>query len=232
VPTEPIGLNSSLGGEAIRFGANHDLTPVGGTFSWGENPGSQGGANAAANGPQKECPFAITFGRNGASKRGTDQRNINLPAIPEGADSPALYQQFGTDDWRPLPGAFQNGVLSVTPTEFGTFQVFAKLTNPKPSILETYVFPNPAKQGQTPTLHISVKMAANISIRIYDVSGDLVLEKRVTSALTAVDGVPCYEEPLDPKKFKSGVYIYTITADRSDKTNEKVREKGKFTVVN
>lgn len=218
---EPIGTANPIGREAGVFGALHDLRPVGGTFL------VQAPSNALG-GPLGECPFVFSF--NGSFSQGTpNERQFNM-SLPGDTKEPLLYYQHSANDWRPLPDQEYetNGTLRVTPDVYGFFQVFAKITNPKPNVGEVYVFPNPSKNGDVPTVHIDADKSDEVSIRIYDVSGDLVAETFVTSGIKSENGKPCYEHPLNPNLFKSGVYIGAVTIKRNGQTG---RKTFRFTVT-
>jgi hypothetical protein len=79
---------------------------------------------------------------------------------------------------------------------------------------EVYCYPNPAKQAG-PTLHVEAGIADEVEIRIYDVSGAMVHEARLTGQPQIVDGKRAYEYPWDVSHVGSGVYIGTIAAKKS-----------------
>ncbi len=221
---EPMGWQTQEGREAANFGAQNDLRPVGGTFLV---PNPAGGPNAQ--GPIGQgCLFVFSFRGQSSGQGSPTQRDFNFQ-LPAGTSEPLLYYQYGPNDWRPVPNQERgpNGTLSVVPDLYGYFQVFSKISNPKPTIGDTYVFPNPSKTGDVPTLHIEVDRADKLSYRIYDVSGDLITEGTITSAIKTENGKPCYEQALDLKLFSSGTYLFVVTAERG----EIDRKTGRFSVL-
>jgi hypothetical protein len=222
---EPMGLQTEEGREAANFGAQNDLRPVGGTFLV---PNPAGGPNAQGS-LGEGCLFVFSFTGQSSGQGSPTQRDFNFQ-LPAGTSDPLLYYQYGPKNWRPVPNQARgpNGTLSVVPDLYGYFQVFSKIMNPKPNIGDTYVFPNPSKTGDVPTLHIEVDRAEKLSYRIYDVSGDLITEGAITSAIKTENGKPCYEQALDLKLFSSGTYLFAVTAERG---GEKDRQTGRFSVL-
>jgi len=92
---------------------------------------------------------------------------------------------------------------------------------------EVYVYPDPAKGGKVPTFHIEVGTADSVKIRVYTVAGQLAHERMLTGNPQAIGGGYAYEYAWEGH-IASGVYYYTIEAERSGK---KIRTKGKFSVV-
>jgi len=92
---------------------------------------------------------------------------------------------------------------------------------------EVYVYPDPAKGGKVPTFHIEVGTADSVKIRVYTVAGQLAHERTLAGNPQAVGGAYAYEYAWEGR-IASGVYYYTIEAERSGK---KIRAKGKFSVV-
>jgi hypothetical protein len=89
---------------------------------------------------------------------------------------------------------------------------------------EVYCYPNPAKKTN-PTFHIETGLADKVELKVYDTSGDLIHE-------TVLPGIPqviddgqgpqyAYEYLWDVKNAGSGVYIFSITAKKGDKTLKK-----------
>lgn len=89
---------------------------------------------------------------------------------------------------------------------------------------EVYCYPNPAKKAN-PTFHIETGLADKVELKIYDVSGDLVHETTLTGAPQQIDDGQgpqlAYEYLWDVKNVGSGVYIFSITSKKGDKTLKK-----------
>jgi hypothetical protein len=92
---------------------------------------------------------------------------------------------------------------------------------------EVYVYPDPAKGGKVPTFHIEVGTADSVKLKIYTVAGQLAHEATLTGNPQAVGSVYAYEYAWSGR-IASGVYYYTVEAERAGK---KLKAKGKFAVV-
>ena len=92
---------------------------------------------------------------------------------------------------------------------------------------EVYVYPDPAKGGKVPTFHIEVGTADSVKLKIYTVAGQLAHEATLTGSPQAVVSVYAYEYAWTGR-IASGVYYYTIEAERAGK---KLKAKGKFAVI-
>ncbi|MDQ7774178.1 MAG: IPT/TIG domain-containing protein [Elusimicrobiales bacterium] len=92
---------------------------------------------------------------------------------------------------------------------------------------EVYVYPDPAKGGKVPVFHIEVGTADTVKLKVYTVAGQLAHERTITGSPQAVGSVYAYEYPWTGH-IASGVYYYTIEAERAGK---KLKTKGKFSVV-
>ena len=92
---------------------------------------------------------------------------------------------------------------------------------------EVYVYPDPAKGGKVPVFHIEVGTADTVKIRVYTVAGQVAHEASLTGAPQAVGSLYAYEYAWNGR-IASGVYYYTVEAERSGK---KLRSKGKFSVI-
>jgi hypothetical protein len=153
---------------------------------------------------------------------------VNVP-VEEPPQNPQLYRKISDKKWIPLPGSFSNGTLKVPVYHYGFYQVFSPILGLPFSFGDVYVFPNPSKKGDVPTLHIEVGAADKITARIYDIAGDLVFDGRVDDNHVVVNGKPAYEYGMKPGQFKSGVYNGTVTAEKGGK--DTIRKTFKFAVV-
>jgi hypothetical protein len=92
------------------------------------------------------------------------------------------------------------------------------------SLGEVYCFPNPAKKTN-PTFHIETGLADKVELRLYDTAGDIVHETVLTGQPQLIDDGQgpqyAYEYPWDVRNVGSGVYIFSMTARRGDKTLKK-----------
>jgi hypothetical protein len=128
-----------------------------------------------------------------------------------------------------MPGAYANNTLTSTVYHYGFYQVYSPIAGLPFAFGEVYVFPNPSKSGDIPTLHVEVGAADKVTVRIYDISGDLVYQGRVDENQLLVNGKPSYEHAMNSSKFKSGVYNGVVTAEKAGK--DIIRKKFRFSVV-
>jgi len=92
---------------------------------------------------------------------------------------------------------------------------------------EVYVYPDPAKGGKVPVFHIEVGTADSVKIKVFTVAGQLAHEATLTGNPQAVGTAYAYEYAWTGR-IASGVYYYTVEAERSGK---KLKAKGRFSVV-
>jgi hypothetical protein len=231
-----MGSNSSPARDARAFGARHALLTLGPTLLL-ENDAdvfSQALGNLAPIGEMALDCVAFMLGFDeGARALGVTAADkfIRISPPPPGAGTPEVYYRYAAGDWRRVPNQrfIDQRAIYVIPSFFGYYQVFAAANNLPFAFGDVYVFPNPVRGKQVPTLHAEVGAAERVSTRIYDVAGDVVFEGRIDQAPIVTDGVIAYELPLDPSIFRSGVYIGVVTAERSGR--ETIRRQYRFTVV-
>ena len=91
------------------------------------------------------------------------------------------------------------------------------------------IYPNPAKRGASPTIHLECGIADQIKIRIYNIAGELVYDKTITgSPLTKSDRY-VYEHSWDVTNIASGIYISVIDAHKQGE--DPIREIKKLAVI-
>ncbi len=91
---------------------------------------------------------------------------------------------------------------------------------------EIYSFPNPAKGGVNPIIHVETGIADKVEIILYDISGELVDLYNVDGARYKVlNNKYCYEEELDMEDKASGVYIYVVKTSKEGYSPLKVVKK-------
>ncbi|MFH1722989.1 MAG: T9SS type A sorting domain-containing protein, partial [Elusimicrobiota bacterium] len=104
--------------------------------------------------------------------------------------------------------------------------------DPAFALRDLYVFPNPAVGGTAPTIHLAVGIADKVTIRIYNVAGQQVHQATLESSPPVInDGSgPKYAyEYAWGDRIPSGVYLYTVVAEKSGEAA--IRKAGKFAVV-
>ncbi|HAT72444.1 MAG TPA: hypothetical protein DCS63_06485 [Elusimicrobia bacterium] len=105
--------------------------------------------------------------------------------------------------------------------------VSASLADQTFKLGEVYVYPNPAKGGKVPVFHVEVGLADTVKIRVYTVAGQLAHDTTLTGTPQVIGSAYAYEYAWEGR-IASGVYYYTIEAEKSGK---KIKSKGKFAVV-
>ncbi|MFH1723208.1 MAG: PKD domain-containing protein [Elusimicrobiota bacterium] len=97
---------------------------------------------------------------------------------------------------------------------------------------DLYVFPNPAVGGAVPTIHVAVGIADKVTLRIYNIAGQQVHQATLEGTPPVIDDGSgpkyAYEYAWDGR-IPSGVYLYTIVAEKSGEAG--IRKAGKFAVV-
>ncbi|MGD9642244.1 MAG: hypothetical protein AB7V08_05830 [Elusimicrobiales bacterium] len=166
---------------------------------------------------------------------------ISLPyrpeLLPQGADENALqvaYWNAAAGDWEILPSVVSRADKSVSAQtgHFSTYQVMAGAAPaaapaapvPASALGEVYVFPNPAKGGAVPVLHVDAASGENLQVKVFSASGRLAYEGAVSGA--PVSG-GAYELELRGS-FPSGVYYYQAEVQSG---GGKLKRAGKFAVV-
>ena len=83
---------------------------------------------------------------------------------------------------------------------------------------EVYAFPNPAKHGKKPTVHVEAGIAESVEFRFYDTSGELVHRAELRGSPQIIDDGQgpeyAYEYPWEGQ-IPSGTYLCAITAHKS-----------------
>ena len=157
-------------------------------------------------------------------------------AVPvfSGAPQPAESEEpVDTEPKISLP----NSAGAVVETEvdhftlFGLFQEYS--ISRVLSFGEVYAFPNPARPGQHPTLHIEAGNAKRVEIRIHDISGELVHTAEVQGPAQIIDDgqgpEQAFEYRWDVSGMGSGVYLYVAIAHHPD--GGKITKVGKCSVI-
>ena len=229
---EDMPNNSAPHLSAVNFAAVNGLQPIGPTYLLSSPtllnrilghtrselasvvPPVRISDNCAAN------PVTVTFGTVAGSLIQQDRQILQLGPLPPGVSDPRVYVQYGTLDWRVEPDQrAASSTIDLSPQRNGFYQVFARVQDVKLAFRDVYTYPNPTT-GKT-RLHVEIVQADKITFRLYDASGELVLQKALEGAPTVVDGQPCYEEDLDLSKLKPGVYIGIVVAERAGRSTER-----------
>ncbi len=92
-----------------------------------------------------------------------------------------------------------------------------------------YIYPNPAKSGASPTIHLECGIADRVEIRIYNIAGELVHDKTITGSPFIKSDKYVYEHSWDVTDIASGVYISVIDAHKQGE--DPIREIKKLAVI-
>jgi hypothetical protein len=114
----------------------------------------------------------------------------------------------------------------MSPTSLSS--IFAAPADPSFAEGETYVYPNPAKEGKKPVIHVEVGVADSLQINIYDVAGDLLTDVEITDTPGVIDDKYAYEYEWNISGKPSGTYIARIVATKG---SDKLKITKKFAVV-
>jgi len=90
---------------------------------------------------------------------------------------------------------------------------------------EIYAYPNPAKGGYQPKIHVECGIADSIEIQIYNIAGELVHKDEISSMPIIKNNKYAYEYIWDISDKASGVYIYLIRAHKAGEKTIKVLKK-------
>jgi hypothetical protein len=136
--------------------------------------------------------------------------------------------------WEPVPAEVDKGdkIVRAKTDHFSLYQVMAAApavpaAGSDFAMREIFVFPNPAKAGAKPRLHIEVGFADLVLIRIYNVAGQMVHQAELSGSPQLIGSQYAYEYAWEGG-IPSGVYFYAVEARKGGDTLRKV---GKFAVV-
>ncbi len=125
----------------------------------------------------------------------------------------------------------QNQVVRAQTTHFSLYQIFfgggnqagASGSSGSLAFGQVYAYPNPARPGQSPTIHVEAGSADTVVIHIYDLAGQLKAGATLPASGSAV------EYHWDVGGVGSGVYIYVVTASQGG--NGKIRYTSRLAVI-
>lgn len=95
---------------------------------------------------------------------------------------------------------------------------------------EVFSYPNPAKNGKNPKIHIECGVADRVSFDIYNVAGELVHTAEMSNTPNVVwERKYAYEYDWNVSNIASGVYIYTIKAEKEGEKD--IKATGKCAII-
>ncbi|MDD2774142.1 MAG: T9SS type A sorting domain-containing protein, partial [Elusimicrobiales bacterium] len=145
----------------------------------------------------------------------------------------AIYNwDYASHSWQPLDTKLENGQLVTQAQHFSLYQAMVRGVNQAASAAfafhQFYVYPNPAKGGNRPRLHLECGVGDGVDIRIYDVAGELRHNAHIDGGPTVLSPEYAYEYDWDMGGAGSGVYIAVIEAHSGGET---VKAKKKFAII-
>jgi len=90
---------------------------------------------------------------------------------------------------------------------------------------EVYAFPNPAKGGYQPTIHVECGIADSVEIQIYNIACELVHKDEISTQPIIKNNKYAYEYTWDISNKASGVYIYLVRAHKNGENTIRVLKK-------
>jgi hypothetical protein len=134
--------------------------------------------------------------------------------------------------------------VSARTDHFSLYQVLGSQGGSSPSpvqdapasfgYLDHYVFPNPARPGQRPTFRLQTGLADTVTVRVYDLTGELKHEGSFGGPALLDDGNGkgfqlTYDYAWDMGGAGTGMYHYAITATRAG--HAPVKKLGKVGLI-
>lgn len=89
---------------------------------------------------------------------------------------------------------------------------------------EVYSYPNPAKNGYKPTIHIACGIADSVELKLFNIAGELVHSTEMNN-LIIKNNEYAYEYRWDISNVASGVYVYYINAQHQGDKPIKILKK-------
>jgi len=173
-------------------------------------------------GQQFEKPVTVTIPFNPARVGEFDLDKLKI-----------AYWNKETKAWEPLASTIDitKRTISAQVTHFSVYQVlqpkYSVITVPGPvaaaaefAFRDAYIFPNPTKGGQRPTIRVQVGLASSVEIRIHDLSGSLVHQTTLHGAKLLDDGNGkgqqyTFDYTWNTSGVGSGVYAVLVIAKKT-----------------
>lgn len=163
--------------------------------------------------------------------------------LPEGVKAKNLkicHWNAQSAEWEELDSRVseEENLVRADITHFSVYQVMAggvENSGPAPDpdfkLNEVYAYPNPAKAGEKPKIHIEASSGEKVLIKIYTVSGRLVKEAAVTGVPSLIEDGNGSENAYEYEvieELASGVYYYLIEVSKGA---QKLKASGKLALL-
>ncbi|MEW6557720.1 MAG: hypothetical protein AB1349_10250 [Elusimicrobiota bacterium] len=147
------------------------------------------------------------------------------------------YLNETTNDYEPLESEVDTDAKTVS-ADVEHFSIYAIVyqqpqMTPEPDTTftkgEIYAYPNPAKQGVFPKIHIEVGLADKLQINLYNIAGEIVHSVELYEPPSVINDKYVYEYAWNVSDIASGIYIYTIKAKKSGEHD--IKAQGKVAII-
>lgn len=155
-----------------------------------------------------------------------------LPADTNTEDIAIYYWNKALRAWEKLPNCvidLDETTVETTVAHFSIYQIMHKkpapvsenpaddpaVSDPGFAFGDVYCYPNPAKRGINPNIHIETLKADSVHIVIYDIAGNEVHSGYLDTPAEIINDRNIYEYVWDISGTASGIYICTIRARRN-----------------
>ena len=136
------------------------------------------------------------------------------------------YFNSNTNVWEVVSSAtLGNGIVSANVTHFSAYVPVLVMFDPTASLRDAYAYPNPAANGQAPTIRVMVGIVDSVEVAIFDAAGRKVNSGTVRGQPTGVFNGEYYYDYRWTDQKASGVYFAVIHAHASDGSTVKGRVK-------
>ncbi len=111
--------------------------------------------------------------------------------------------------------ALETALLNDEPQDPDSAPEMVPTADPTFKAGEIFAYPNPARSGRNPVIHVECGLADSVEIRMFDTAGDPVGSVRIEAPPLIIEGRYAYEHTWDASGFPSGVYIYRVVARKA-----------------
>ena len=123
--------------------------------------------------------------------------------------------EFLAADADTLDPALEAALLNDEPQDPDAAPEMVPTADPTFKAGEIFAYPNPARAGRNPVIHVECGLADSVEIRMYDTAGEPVGSARIEAPPLIIEGRYAYEYTWDASGLPSGVYIYRVVAKKA-----------------
>ncbi len=148
------------------------------------------------------------------------------------SDLAVFYYNTLHRKWDKMTGTVntKNKTVIARTTHFSLFALFdaQSAADAAFTLGEAFAYPNPARGGRNPILHFETGIADEVTLRIYDSSGELKHTISMGNSPAVVNDKYAYEAVWDVSNMASGIYVVAASAKKDGQT---LRRNFKLAVV-